>query len=151
MEKVGSFFVQALWLPFPCDLPSTASFPHTPPRWKSPLASSLGVNAEGKLYETPPWKRRALNFLPKANSSQQSCMSQLCMWARAQAHCQTDEAQKDKKNNTGTLHTSGQFGQASTGISVNPFYFLLHLLRGRSPSKTVVKKLPGMQKYAESF
>lgn len=55
------------------------------------------------------------------------------------------------KNNTGTLHTSGQCGQASTGISVNPFYFLLQLHRGRSPSKMVVKKLPSMQKYAESF
>lgn len=79
-EKLGKSrcFLCSFWLPFPCDLPSTASFPHTPSRWKSPLASSFRVNTEGKHYETPPWKRRAPNFLQKANSLQQSCTSQLC-------------------------------------------------------------------------
>lgn len=96
-KKIGVFLFQAFWLPFPCDLPSTASFPHTPSRWKSPLASAFRVNTEGKHYETPPWKRRAPNFLQKANSLQQPCTSQLCLWARAQTHCQTDEAQKWKK------------------------------------------------------
>lgn len=51
-------------------LVTSASFPHTPSRWKSPLASSFRVNTEGKHYETPPWKTRPLNFLQKANGTQ---------------------------------------------------------------------------------
>lgn len=160
-EDVCAFFVQAFWL---CHSPvtillhlsvSTASFPYTPCWWKSPPSSSFRVNTEGKHYETPPWKTRPLNFLQKANGTQSAAIlhtpTSHVGYSRSSlpVHQDTKRNKEQQQQHSHFPHFWAVWPNVYWHLN-EFFLFFFQPVRGSSPSKVIMTKLPGMLKSSES-